>query len=203
MMQEFVQQVKNTVDENLRNVHTAFPGEIVSYDAATGLACVKPKMKYKKPDGSSIDYPQISGVPVVFPQGNSQNATIAFPVKPGDGCLIVVSEQSTDFWMYGQETDTDLGFDITNSICIPGMFAKANPVMGEACSSNSIIISVGGTKITVSAGSVTIDASELIINANVTLNGQESATGDVVAGGVSLISHTHNGDSGGTTSPPM
>ncbi len=132
MMQEFVQEIQNTVQRGLRGIHTAMPGRIVSFDAAKGIATVKPAMKFKKPDGKTMDFPQVTGVPVVFPQGAGQGATIAFPVKPGDSCLLVVAEQSLDYWQYGQETSTDLAFDMTNAICIPGLFAQREP-RGRGC----------------------------------------------------------------------
>lgn len=47
------------------------------------------------------------------------------------------------------------------------------------------------------SGSVTITAP-----AGVTINGTVTVTGDVVAGGISLMHHTHPGDSGGTTGAP-
>ena len=89
MMQEFVQEIQNTVQRGLRGIHTAMPGQIVSFDAAKGIATVKPAMKFKKPDGKTMDFPQVTGVPVVFPQGNAQGATVAFPVKPGDSCRLL------------------------------------------------------------------------------------------------------------------
>lgn len=42
MMQEFVQQVKETISESLDGVHTCIPGEIVSFDAGNCTAVVKP-----------------------------------------------------------------------------------------------------------------------------------------------------------------
>jgi len=36
MMQEFVQEIQNTVQRGLRGIHTAMPGRIVSFDAAKG-----------------------------------------------------------------------------------------------------------------------------------------------------------------------
>ncbi len=59
-----------------------------------GVATVLPKAKFTKPDGSTMDFPEISGVPVMFPQ--SKNVTIAWPIKKGDGCLLVFSEQALD-----------------------------------------------------------------------------------------------------------
>ena len=40
MMQEFVQEIQNTVQRGLRGIHTAMPGQIVSFDAAKGIATV-------------------------------------------------------------------------------------------------------------------------------------------------------------------
>lgn len=180
MMQEFVQRVTDTVSDGLTGVHTAIPGTIVSFDPAAGLATVMPSMKFKKPDGTTVDYPQITGVPVMFPQAMGQQATIAFPVKAGDGCLIIVAEQSIDYWLYGQETDTSLAFDLTNSICIPGLFSKANATVQAACSGNAVIVDVKGTKITVKSGAVQIDAGAVTINGNVTINGGLTTQGGTV-----------------------
>lgn len=167
MIQEFVQEVTNTVQKNLQGVHTAFPGVLTAFDPGTGLASIQPTMKFRKPDGKTIDYPQITGVPVVFPQSMGQKATIAYPIKAGDGCLVVVAEQSIDYWMYGQETETDLMFDPSNSICIVGLFTKANPVMQEACDENAVIVDVSGTRIKVkSDGLIQADCKKFIINAS-------------------------------------
>ena len=202
MIQEFVQQINNSIKKEIRGMHTAMPGTIVSFDPGKMLATVLPGMKFKKPDGKTIDYPQITGVPVVFPQGAGQQCTVAFPVKAGDGCLIVIAEQSLDYWMYGQETATDLAFDMTNAMCIPGLFTKPNVAVQAACSANAVVIDAKGTRITVKGGSVEIDAAEVKINGNLTVSGSVRSVGDVSGSGISLATHTHTGDSGGKTSSP-
>ena len=67
MQQEFIQQIINTIRENIEGLHTACPGTIVSFDTETGLATVLPSMKFKTPSGEVIDYPQITGVPAASP----------------------------------------------------------------------------------------------------------------------------------------
>ncbi len=171
MMQEFVEAVKKTIKNELNDVHTAIPGKIVSFNVNTGLATVLPAMKYKKPDGTTIDYPQITGVPVMFPQGHGKAATLAFPVKAGDGCLIVAAENSIDYWLYGQETDTSLPFDMTNSICIPGLFSTANENVKQACNENAIVVSCDESKIVVKKDSIQITASSITVNGNLEVNG--------------------------------
>ena len=90
-----------------------------------------------------MDFPEISGVPVMFPQ--SKNVTIAWPIKKGDGCLLVFSEQALDYWMYGKETDTKLKFDLTNAIAIPNLTSGGNSTMKLACDEDAVAIAAGDT----------------------------------------------------------
>lgn len=180
MLQEFTQAVKDSVKKGISGIHTAMPGEILAYDSTTGLATVQPVMKFKKPDGTTIDFPQITGVPVLFQQGAEQGATLAFPVQAGDGCLIIVGEQSLDYWMYGQETSTDLAFDMTNAMCIPGLFKKPNAVVAEACEKGAVIIDAKGTRLVIKSGAIEIESTNIQLNGNVTVNGNFTASGGVV-----------------------
>ena len=195
MNQELVQAFKDNFRKMANEMHTALPAKITSFDPATGMASVKPTVKYTKPDKSTIDFPEITGVPVCFPQGSGQSVSIAFPVAAGDSCILGFSEQSLDYWQYGQETGTDLRFDLSNAMCIPGLFNTANPAMQQACAENAVVLCAGGTSLVVSAGGVAIKG-------NVTVEGSMTTSGDTVAQGKSVSSHTHTGDSGGKTSAP-
>lgn len=177
---EFVEQVKETVNHILAQVHTCVPGKIVSFDPGTCQATVLPAMKIKKPNGEMMDYPQITGVPVVFPQCSGQKATIAYPIKANDGCMIFFAEQALDQFLYQRDTGTDLRYDLSNAVAFVGLFAEGNSVMAEACSGNAIIIDVSGTKITVKGGLVQIDAAEVKINGNVTITGDLTTQGGTV-----------------------
>ena len=57
MTNEFVQKIRDDTDKRIGEVHTAFPGTIVSYDPATNMAEVLPGIQLKKPDGTKMDYP--------------------------------------------------------------------------------------------------------------------------------------------------
>ena len=173
MLPEFVQRVQDLIDESIRGIHTAMPGTIVSYDPSTGLASVQPALKYRKPDGETMDYPRIPGVPVLLSQSFHQRAAIGLPIHAGDGCLLIASEQSTDYWLYGQETDTDLPFDLTDSICIPGLFPAANPVEREACEEDALILDLDGSRISLKDGGVHIEGP-------VTIEGFVTIRGEVV-----------------------
>ena len=194
MLQEFVDQVNKTAQKTIEGMHTALPGEITAFDPASGMASVQPKAKFKKPNGETMDFPAVTGVPVVFPQ--SANVTIAWPIKPGDGCLLVFSELALDYWMYGKETDTVLKFDLSSAIAIPNLYAKGSAVMQTACSENAAVIVAGDTTLKVAPGGVTVVGK-------LTVEGEIVAAGDVKANkSISLATHTHGGDSGGSTTPP-
>ena len=147
MMQEFVKSVKETAKKATEDIHTAVPAVIVSFDPSSGMAVVQPKAKYKKPNNEWINYPQVSGVPVVFPQ--SKNVAIAFPVKAGDNCLLVFSETAIDYWLYGKETDTDLRFDLSSAIAIPNLSTMGNDAMQEACAEDAVVLKAFDTKLKV------------------------------------------------------
>lgn len=204
MMQEFVQRLTEMAEGAVNSIHTAIPGTIESFDSGTCQATVKPSMMYKKPNGETIGYPSISGVPVYFPNGNMQDASISWPVKPGDGCLLIIAEQALDYWMYGRETDTDLHFDLTNSIAIPGLFVNPGAAVKRAQTEDAVVIIVGSTQVAISEDKVDV-IGDVAIKGNVTVQGSITVTGgDVVADGISLKNHRHGGvTSGGSqTSTP-
>lgn len=164
MIQDFMEELDSFVDDKMSGIHTAIPGKILSFDPKTSLAKIQPTMKFKKPSGERIDYPTLSGVPLAYPQTYRQNSTIAFPIKEGDECLVIVCEQSLDYFMYGQETDIDLSHDLSNAMFIPGLFTKANPIMKEACEENAIIIDLKGTRIKIKEKLVRIDSDTVEIH---------------------------------------
>lgn len=157
MMQELVSQIKKMARDEVEGAHTALPAEIVSYDASKGLAVVQPKAKFKKPNGETIDFPEVDGVPVLYPQ--NKDFSIAFPVKPGDNCLIIFSDQSLDYWLYGKETDTELKHDLSNALAIPNINTKGNPDMETACDEDAVVIRAGESKAKIKTDEILLDGS--------------------------------------------
>lgn len=141
MMQELAQKIIDVSRGVLNDVHTAIPGKITSFEPGSCTAAVKPLGAFHTTDGRTLNYPSVIGVPVIFPQGNNQKAVISFPVKPGDGCLLIVCESDIQSWVSdGKEADSDMKFDLTNSICIPGMFNKGCEAVQKAYDENAIVI---------------------------------------------------------------
>lgn len=177
MMQEFVQQVKCLVADSTNQMHTVLPGKIVKFDVSKCLALVQPVGKFAKPDGSMLDLPQVSDVPIVFVQSAQQQAAIAYPINEGDGCLLLFAEQALDCWRSGGEAETksDLKFDLTNCIAIPGLFVNANKLLAEACEKQAIIIEQNGKRIAVSEAGIAV-------RGDITVEGNIKASGSISAG---------------------
>jgi hypothetical protein len=186
MLAELVQQINNLVEDRIGGIHTALPGTVESFDPATGLAVILPAGKIKTNAGKMIAYPKLSAVPVVFPQAGG--ATVTFPIKPGDGCLLIIAEQALDYWRTGAESSTELKFDLTNAIAIPGLLTKVNSVVSEATAKDALIIDkegvrisitadgidvVGGSKVNVTAEAVEVTARTLGVHAdNISLSAE-------------------------------
>ena len=152
MIQEFTQEMKNLVLDILRGVHTVITGKIVTFDPDKCEASILPFGKFKKPDGSMMDYPQLNEVPVYVMQGSEQTATFVYPIKKDDECILLFSEQALDVWRTKAESDTDLKFDLSNAIAIIGQFSKPNPLIKEACKDNSVIIEKDGERVRLKKG---------------------------------------------------
>ncbi len=209
MLQEFTEQIGRTIEEFLSGIHTAVPGEIKHFNPATCTASVLPKGQFKTPDGRVFDYPVVNEVPVIFLQGG-QDVTIAYPIKAGDGCLLIICEQALDYWKYGGDTKADLKHDLTNAVALPGLFNRPNATVKEAIENDSIIIKKGDSQITLSQSGIAI-RGDLMVDGNILstkeitgTQGFSTQSGDVTAGSISLKSHTHTSSNPGSqTSGPQ
>lgn len=131
------------IDQRLEGVHTAMPGSVESYDATRQTADVRLLLKARTTieTGDVIDesLPVAVNVPVVFPGAGGFRLT--FPVKPGDGVLVVFAEASIDRWQARggeQATDDVRRFHLADAIAIPGL--RAVPEAWQGASSVSLTL---------------------------------------------------------------
>lgn len=181
--------IENIAQDKVNNIHTALPAIITSYNANTNLATVKPTGKYKTADYRSLEMPEIYNVPVVFPRSLGGTAGITFPIQTGDGCLIVFSENQLDDFLSNTDSDDPRKFDLNDAICIPGLYAKNNSPIYQ----NEVCLFNGGSIVRLGSSLI----GNLADGTNFSFSG-----GDLVVNGISVVHHTHTGDSGGNTSPP-
>lgn len=121
--------LRRILEEFLLDVHTALPGRVQSYDAASqtadveiGIRRVLPARDPDSDDDTSEAYPILVGVPVAWPRGGGFRAH--FPLAAGDGVLLVFPEGAIDRWLdSGDVSDPGLPtrHGIDGAVAIPGL----------------------------------------------------------------------------------
>ncbi len=134
------------MSQALDGVHTAFPGRVESYDAATQKVSVKPLVRraYRDEVGDRQleSLPVIPGVPVVFPGAGAYSIT--FPIAAGDTVLVVVASVSLDRWLVGRGGEVDAALDnrhsLEDAIAIPGLRAFGAPVANAGAGGEAMVL---------------------------------------------------------------
>lgn len=205
MSNSSVDNIIRVMKQQIGCIHTAMPGTIVSFDASTCLATVKPTLVFYVADQRRLEYPLITGVPVFMPHAG--NAQITYPVKSGDQCLIVFSERSLDEWIgKGSEDNHDpRQYDLTDGFCFVGMHPA------QSISPDNVELINNGTLVSITPANTVNIIGNVNIKGNVNVQGNYTCSGtsrmsgiitcdgDVTAGGISVQNHTHPCPHGGNT----
>lgn len=179
--------IRNTI---LGLVNTAIPVIVTAVDAggagaATGYVTVKPLVCQVDGFGETLDPAELFRVPYARVQGGIA-ALVIDPVV-GDVGLAVFAKSDCSNVAQMQSKPVQPGsfrkFSMSDGFYFGGFLNSAPSVYIEVKQDQSIVITASGG-VTVNAPTVTVPS------------------GDVIASGISLVHHTHTGDSGGTTSPP-
>jgi hypothetical protein len=120
-----VNAMRSALDARILELHTAMPGQIVSFDAATSTCSVKPCIKRKLSNGTIQELPVIQNVPICYPQGGG--AIISFPLAVNDPCLIIFNERSLDIWWTKGGIVDPLDarkHNLSDAVVIPGCMPK-------------------------------------------------------------------------------
>jgi hypothetical protein len=144
-----VEALLSLIKSQLLDVNTALPALIVSYDG--GLARVIPTGKKRFADGDALDYPIVPNVRVCWPSFASGTAGIKGPVKPGDKCLLVFSQQAVD------GSDDRRMFDLQDAYAV--MCDLGNAGQGDSGNNEDMTMFFGSAHIRItSAGALNINA---------------------------------------------
>lgn len=237
------QTAQALVDSISSDIRVAIPGIIQSFDSDTVTAVILPAVKGREADSAgnvtSQGLPLLTDIPVIFPRGGG--VTLTFPIKAGDECLVIFADRCIDFWWQNggvQEAVSERQHHFGDGFAIVGPQSQAQKISGistsaaqlrtddgaafvEVAAGHNITVTTPG-KLTASAqGGTEITSPEIVLNGNVTINGNLSqgmgdsggnatmlgpiqVTNDVTAGGKSVINHTHGGvqtGSGSTGKP--
>ena len=107
----------------LKNIHTAMPGKVVSFDKTNQTISVQPVLKRLYADSDdSENLPIIEDVPVSFP--GSGDFWLTFDIKKDSYVLLIFSERSIAKWLVkGGIVDPEQNrtFDLSDAIAIAGI----------------------------------------------------------------------------------
>lgn len=198
-------------------MQTSFVGRIDSCsgkgsEAGSGTVSATQLTAQADASGKSLPMPSMTKLPYTRLQGGIA-AVIVDPV-PGDICVFSCCKQDISGIKQGTSQPVPAGsyrsFSQSDSIAVGAIHTKTPEVWIEIKQDKTVVIHAPkGVKIEtdetveVTAKKVDITAPEVSIKGNVKVAGSVTSTGDMSAGGKSYLSHTHKGDSGGTTSAPV
>lgn len=150
--------IARAVRKAAQDIRVAMPAKIISYDPATRLARVQVLQSDRTEDGLTVDQPVITDVPVFMPIGGG--SAITTPIKPGDTGIVHFADQDIGGWATDGDTsppDTDRRHSLSDAMFVPGAGR------GQADSEN-MVISFGGSKITIGPSGIQIESATLTHN---------------------------------------
>jgi len=114
--------IQQMIEKSIGDMHTSIPGKVISYNAATNRAVVKPDLPKMIPTNEPLESPQIVEVPVVWPASGGGKASFTMPLQPGDGMLLNFSQRSMENWLDGKTdiVDDPRQHDLSDCVAIPG-----------------------------------------------------------------------------------
>ena len=113
-----------------------------------------------------------------------------------------ISPQAKSDYPYNQVIHTKSGHQIEFNDKSKYLKIKCQSGSNILFKANGDIVINQKNRTSVINGDETITANNRNITATTNHTGNIIVNGDVIANGISLVNHTHTGDSGGTTSPP-
>lgn len=208
---DFKQDVYEALDELIsskinESIHTSAPGKIGNI-TDNFTAEVKPDLEVTTDDGEKIPYPNLSGAKVLMPCGAGGTIGFAFPVKSGDGCILLFSEGGTG---------SDLKFDLSNSLLLPGLCGSSGEQTKRSGTEDAAIMYAPTATITVKKDCIELKKNEttvkitdssiditgdVAVKGTVQVNGNVTISGTLTLGGIVMNSHTHAGVHGPTSGP--
>lgn len=209
--------VQRVVNQTLRELRVAMPGRVVRYDPGRQMVQAEVIQPEVMPDGEVVFQPVIVEVPVSWPR--TGGAWMTFPIDRGDTGMLVFTDRDIGAWVSENDEgspDSKRTHSLTDAVFVPGIQgggvdANADDVELQYQGSTIHIrssgqVEVNAPNVVVNAGQTTINSpttnnGNVVINGNLNVSGI-TTTGDAVADGVSLKSHTHTDSIDGTTSPP-
>lgn len=113
--------VKMQAEEERKDIWTALPGRIKSFDAATQKATVEVMYKPRH-NGEPVAMPELLEVPVMLPRAGG--FVVTSPIKSGDGVMLQFQARDISKWSKDGEPGealTDRMHDLSDAVAVLGL----------------------------------------------------------------------------------
>lgn len=210
--------IKAGIEARLKDLHTAMPGIIQSFNSELQTISVQPAVrrifKTEEEDKELLipsDLPILINVPIVYPRGGGYSLT--FPIVKGDECLLIFCERSFDQWhkFSGVRDPGAKRFhSLSDATAFVGLSSIPNKIPNYNQNNVQLKKDDGSVSITLTPNDeINISANDIVLAGNVTVSGSLSINGSSVTHGGTNIGKSHSHpyswtDPGGssTTGPP-
>lgn len=212
MTMDFTDAVNDHIKGAIAQLYTTIPAIVtnISRLESDNVVSVQPAINKTSSDGFSYPMAEIPDVPVQWPAGGG--AVLTFPIAKGDDVLLVCTMASiAEWWLVSSGAVTPFDqrmHDLSDCIVIPSIFRKAN---NPAPSKDDVVLKYGGhsIKLEKAGGNIVISSdTPVIVNSDLEVNGNISATGEITAAStsaipISMTTHIHTGNLGAPTTAPI
>jgi Phage protein Gp138 N-terminal domain len=197
MFERTLNAFQDMAESQRSEMNTSMPGTIVSYDATTNRAVVRPDLPKRLASNEALPPPNIVEVPIVWTTSSGGKSGLTMPVKPGDGVMLAFQQRSLEGWLSGNKDmpDDPRQFDLSDCVAIPGCSAT-----GVSADPTDVVLRFNETEVRITPdnnvrignnnGFISIDSDGNIIVQAKSLNLQAD-TIQVNAGGHSFTLETH------------
>lgn len=134
----------------MAEVHTAIPGRVVSYDAATQRADVRPLVQRTVPrvDGGVLleELPVVRSVPVLHPRAGG--FFVHLPIAAGDDVLLVMSEADPARYLSTGQPGAPIDHrrhHLAHAFAIPGVHPEAGALAAGDALAGELVLGREGT----------------------------------------------------------
>ncbi len=195
---ELNRQKKN--EDNLSaNLRVAVPGIIQAFDSVEQTVRVQPAIREiiigSDYTSVSIPLPELLDVPIVLPRAGGY--VITLPIQAGDECLVIFADQCIDAWWQNGGVQNQMEkrrHDLSDGFAILGTWSQPRRLVQYSRNSMQLLHEKTGVGIDINGEGVTIKGK-------LTVTGDSTMKGALVAGGVDMVSHTHTCPDGQTGGP--
>ena len=190
-----IRSIQTMIESSMSEMNTQIPGTIVSYNAETNRAVVKPDLPKRVASDKSLPPPNIVEVPLLWTASGNGSSTLTMPIKPGDGVMLNFQQRSMEGWLSGNKDmpDDPRQFDLSDCVAIPG--CQPN---GIAADPNDVLLKFNKAQLRIMPDGTIIlgnDKGSMRIDGNTgTITFSNGSTGVTVdnQGNIGLVGNTIN-----------